>query len=268
MSESVRLVTGDILDKNLAIKVTQGADVIVHLAANSGVQQSVENPRYDCLNNVIGTLNYLEAARSHKVRRFVFASSGAPLGEHIPPIHEELAPHPVSPYGASKLAGEGYCSAYYRSFDVETVVLRFGNVYGPHSAHKESVVAKFIKHALNGEPLVIYGDGSQTRDFIFIDDLIGAIKKSANKKGIGGETFQIATSRETTVGELADTLIAIFSKTGIKNISTNHASDRLGDVKRNFSNTLKAKKMLKWKAEVDLLEGLGKTVDWFMENTF
>ena len=147
------LVVGDILDPELALRAAKDINVIVHLAANTGVGPSVENPRKDCETNIIGTVNYLEAARKNKVGRFVFASSGAPAGECEPPIHEELPPHPVSPYGAGKLAGEGYCSAYWHSFGVETVCLRFGNVYGPLSARKNSVVAKFIKRAMRGRPL-------------------------------------------------------------------------------------------------------------------
>jgi len=260
----VLLIKGDILDESLAIDAAQDADVIVHLAANTGVGPSVENPRKDCMNNVIGTLNYLEAARCRRVKRFIFASSGAPVGECTPPIHEELAPHPVSPYGASKLSGEAYCSAYYHAFGIETVALRFGNVYGPFSGHKDSVVAKFIKNAIKREPLTIYGDGRQTRDFIFIDDLIEAIKLSVASPGVAGEIFQIATSRETTVGELVDILIPIFSETGTTKIIVDHAEKRKGDVKRNFSNTAKAEKLLNWRAAISLEKGLRKTVYWFL----
>ena len=206
-AHGVELIVGDIMDANLALKVCKGFDVIVHLAANTGVAPSVQNPRMDCETNVLGTLNYLEAARHCGVSRFVFASSGAPAGEVEPPIHEEMPAHPVSPYGASKLAGEGYCSAYFRTFGVETVCLRFGNVYGPLSGKKDSVVAKFIKQALAGEVLEIYGDGRQTRDFIYVKDLIGAILSAATKPGIGGEIFQIATSKETTVSEMLEILL-------------------------------------------------------------
>jgi len=118
--EPVELIVGDITDEHLALRAAQGADVIVHLAANTGVAPSVEDPRRDCMSNVLGTFNYLEAARHNSVGRFVFASSGAAVGEVEPPIHEELAPHPVSPYGASKLAGEGYCSSYFRTFGIQT----------------------------------------------------------------------------------------------------------------------------------------------------
>ncbi len=171
-SLSVELIAGDIKDFDTCLKCCEGIDVVVHLAANTGVAPSVENPRQDMEANVIGTFNILEAARLAGAKNFIFASSGAPIGEVEPPIHEEIAPKPVSPYGASKLAGEAYCSAYYRTFGLKTVSLRFGNVYGPRSKHKNSVVAKFFKQALAGEPLEIYGDGNQTRDFIYIDDLI------------------------------------------------------------------------------------------------
>ena len=239
------LVVGDILDEDLACRLASQADVIVHLAANTGVGPSVENPRADCHANILGTLNYLEGARRSSNVRFIFASSGAPLGEVAsPPIHEDLPANPVSPYGASKLAGEGYCSAYFNSFGVETVALRFGNVYGPGSIHKSSVVAKFIKKALAGEVLEVYGDGKQTRDFIFLDDLINAIKAAASKEGVGGEKFQIATNRESTVGEVAEMLCEILSSHGILNIKLVNGEARVGDVMRNFSDITKAKEVL------------------------
>ncbi len=261
--EDVELIVGDILDDELAHAVARDVDIIVHLAANTGVGPSVENPRVDCYTNVLGTLNYLEAARKNNISRFVFASSGAPAGEVDPPIHEELPPHPVSPYGASKLAGEGYCSAYKHSFGIDTVALRFGNVYGPGSLHKESVVAKFIRKALNSEPLEIYGDGAQTRDFIYIDDLILAVMLGATRPNIGGETFQIASNRETTVGELTEQLVHILEKRGIEGIRVINAETRIGDVKRNYSDTTKARLHLDWQPKTDLNAGLSRTVDYF-----
>lgn len=258
------LIVGDIRDYQTCVKCCENIDMIVHLAANTGVAPSVENPREDMEANVIGTFNMLEASRQAGVKRFVFASSGAPIGECEPPIHEELAPHPVSPYGASKLAGEGYCSAYFRTFGVETVALRFGNVYGVGSGHKNSVVAKFIRQAMQGETLEIYGDGKQTRDFIYIDDLIQAILFAARVEGIGGEIFQIATSAETTVSDLVDNLLPILADSGFKNVEMRHAGPRPGDVRRNFSDTSKAQRLLGWEVEVELAEGLERTVEWFM----
>ncbi len=264
-SLTVELVQGDIRDSETCETCCKDMDVIIHLAANTGVPVSVEKPRHDMECNVNGTFNMLEGARANNVKRFVFASSGAPAGEVEPPIHEELPPHPVSPYGASKLAGEGYCSAYFKSFGIETVALRFSNVYGPGSTHKSSVVAKFIKQALNKEPLVIYGDGTQTRDFIYIDDLIHALVLAATGKDIGGETFQIATSRETTLDEITERMLNVFEKNGIERPKVEKTEPRLGDVKRNFSDTSKAKKVLGWECEWQLDKGLQTTVEWFLQ---
>lgn len=266
MATRVELVIGDILDEELAQQVSKGVDVIVHLAANTGVGPSVENPRIDCFTNVIGTFNYLEAARKQNVHRFIFASSGAPAGNVEPPIHEELPPHPVSPYGASKLAGEGYCSAYYQTFGINTISLRFGNVYGPGSVHKNSVVAKFISRALNGEPLEIYGDGSQTRDFIYIDDLVEAILLCSSVENIGGEVFQIATNQETTIGEMAQRLVEVLKDKGLKEGAIKCIEQRIGDVKRNYSDTTKARTVLGWQSKTELRIGIENTILYFLNN--
>lgn len=265
-NSTVGLVVGDIKDYETCLACCKGVDVIVHLAASTGVPVSVENPRIDMEANVIGTFNMLEAARLQSVNKFIFASSGAPVGEVKPPIHEELAPHPVSPYGASKLAGEGYCSAYSRTFGIDTVALRFGNVYGPLSYHKSSIVAKFIRQALKSETLEIYGDGRQTRDFIYIEDLIKAILLAADVEGTGGEAFQIATSGETMVNELADVLLQILKQKGVEDNTIVHAAPRKGDVLRNYSDTTKARKLLGWQCLTSLEIGLEKTVDWFLRH--
>jgi UDP-glucose 4-epimerase len=264
--KGVELIVGDILDADLAIQVTKGCDVIVHFAANTGVGPSVEDPRSDCMINIIGTFNYLEAARKNQIPRFIFASSGAPAGEVEPPIHEELPPHPVSPYGASKLAGEGYCSAYFRTFGIETVVLRFGNVYGPGSLHKSSIVAKFIRQALKGETLEIYGNGTQTRDFIYIDDLIDAVQRAISMLSIGGEIFQIASSMETTVGEMTEQLVRVLKSNGVSGINLINGEKRLGDVMRNYSDTKKARARLGWEPKMKLNEGLTKTARYFIKD--
>lgn len=261
----VELIVGDVVDEDLALRAARGADVIVHLAANTGVEPSVRHPRRDCRINVTGTLNYLEAARHAGARRFVFASSGAALGEVNPPLHEGLAPRPASPYGTSKLAGEGYCSAYFRSFGVETVALRFGNVYGPLSGHKNSAVARFIRRAMSGEVLEVYGDGTQTRDFIYVGDLVRAVRLAVIAPGVAGETFQIATNTETTVQELIEKLLPALSDAGIDEVEIRQAAPRTGDVRRNYSDTSKARRVLGWQAEVGLDEGLRRTVAWFTE---
>lgn len=260
----VELMVGDIRNPAATECACRGVDTIVHLAANAGVASSMENPRYDCEVNVLGTFNLLEAARLNKVPRFVFASSGAPLGEQEPPIHEEKVPRPVSPYGAGKLAGEAYCSAYCRAYGIKTIALRFGNVYGPRSKHKSSVVAKFIRRALAGEPLEIYGDGNQTRDFVYIRDLVEAIVLAA-KSNLGGEIFQIATYRETTVQELTDQLVALLQHfLPDLRVTVAHGQKRPGDVVRNYSDITKARRLLGFEPRYDLEKGLKETISWYL----
>ena len=264
-SERLQLVVGDIRDEKFAQAACSGIEAVIHLAANTGVIPSIENPRADCMANVIGTFNYLDASRMNGVKRFVLASSGAPLGEQVPPIHEEMVPHPISPYGASKLCGEAYCSAYYGSFGLETVALRFGNVYGPYSSHKGSVVAKFIKHILAREPLTIYGDGNQTRDFVFVEDLAAAILAALEKPGIGGHVFQIATHKEHTVAEVAEELNSLARRHLGRKSRIVFEKERKGEVRRNYSDIGKARRMLGFEPKHDLKQGLEKTFLWFLE---
>jgi UDP-glucose 4-epimerase len=266
-SHRVELVVGDVRDESLAILACRGAESVVHLAASTGVIPSIKNPLEDCRSNVLGTLNYLEAAMKNGIRRFVFASSGAPLGEQIPPIHEEMVPHPISPYGASKLAGEAYCSAYHASFGLETVVLRFANVYGPYSNNKSSVVAKFIKHILASEKLPIYGDGNQTRDFIYVDDLVQAISLSLEQPKIGGQIFQIATYEEHTIMEVGDELNRLAEKYLDHKSPITYEKERRGEIRRSYSDIDKARTILGFEPEYNLKRGLAETFSWFLENS-
>ena len=258
----VYLIVSDIRDFETCYRACSGINVMFHLAANTGVVPSVQNPKQDMECNVIGTFNLLEAAKQNGVKKFIFASSGASVGEIEPPIHEEKPVKPVSPYGASKLAGEGYCSTYFRTFGLPTITLRFGNVYGPRSKHKSSVVAKFFKNALNGEPLEIYGDGSQTRDFIYIDDLIQAILLSA-EANVGGEIFQIATYKETSVNDIAEKIRSLVETELGRKIIINYGVPRSGDVRRNYSDISKAKRILKYEPKTEIETGLKKTFEYF-----
>ena len=262
----IELMVGDVRDAALARRVVAGADSVIHLAANTGVGPSVANPVNDCTINVLGTLNYLEACRYGGVSRFVYASSGAPIGDCEPPIHEELPTHPVSPYGASKLAGEAYCSAYKRSFGIDTVALRFGNCYGPLSTHKGSIVINSSAEALAGQPWEIYGDGLQTRDFIYVEDIAEAIFRGAITPDVGGEIFQVATNAETAVLELAEAIREVLERNGVRTHGIRHAAPRVGDVKRNYSDTSKARRRLGWNACVSLQDGLDRTVKWFLQH--
>lgn len=262
----IELIEGDILDTALIGKAVQGHDGVIHLAAQTGVPGSLADPQRDCLINVTGTLSLLEVCRSAGTRgvgatlggpKFVFASSNAPLGRQPPPASEDKAPLPISPYGASKLAGEAYCLAYYGSWGLETVVLRFSNVYGPFSAHKDSVVAKFFKNFLTKREITIDGDGRQTRDFIYVDDLCRAILL-ALEKDARGEVLQIATGVETSILELAALLQEVV---GVADIV--HGKPRQGDIRRNYSSISKIKRLLGWEPTTALIRGLHETYAWF-----
>jgi len=255
---------GDILDRNLVKQAVAGNNGVIHLAAQTGVPGSLRDPMKDCEVNILGTLNILEACREEKFRaerrghptnatgpRIIFASSNAPLGRQSPPATEEKAPLPVSPYGASKLAGEAYCLAYYGSWGLETVALRFGNVYGPFSVHKTSVVAKFFSDILLEGRIVVDGDGGQTRDFIYVGDLCRAILLALESR-VSGEVIQIATGEETSIRSLAE----LVTKTAGRDVQLDYGPQRLGDVRRNYSDVSKAKRLLDWEPQLSLPKGL------------
>ena len=261
----LEVVHGDILDRVTLAEAVGAHDRVVHLAAQTGVPGSLEDPRRDCEMNVIGTLNVLESVRAAEARRprgrrVVFASSNAPLGRQTPPATEDKAPLPISPYGASKLAGEAYCLAYHGSWGLGTIVLRFANIYGPFSAHKGSVVAKFFKDIVERGRIGIDGDGEQTRDFIYVGDLCAAILRALDSD-LGGEVFQIATGRETSIVELAD---AVRTVTG-HDFDVEHEPARPADIRKNYSHITKADRLLGWRPHVQLEEGLRETWNWFGE---
>ncbi len=260
----VELVNADIRDAESAMKAAAGAEVIVHLAANTGVQPSIQDPVLDMECNVVGIVNYLEAARQNGVKSFVFASSSAPIGKAEPPITETAVCKPISPYGASKMAGEAYCSAYNGSFGLKTVALRFSNVYGPLSVRKGSVVALFIRQALAGETWTLNGDGSQTRDFIHIDDIVSALITAADSPH-GGEIYQISTQVETSVADMAEILADIFEKEAGVKTTTQFGPPLNADVARSWADITKAREVLGWNPQRELREGLEETVRWFLE---
>jgi UDP-glucose 4-epimerase len=272
----VEFIHGDILDKSAVRQAVAGKDGVVHLAAQTGVPRSLLDPRKDCEVNILGTLNLLEASRAEMaggseggngktgrragVPRFVFASSNAPLGRQSPPATEDKAPLPISPYGASKLAGEAYCLAYHGSWGLGTVVLRFGNVYGPFSGDKGSVVAKFFKDISAGGKIIVDGDGQQTRDFIYVGDLCRAILL-ALESDVCGEVFQVATGTETTISQLAE----LVKLTSGSDTTVTYGPARQADIRKNYSAIEKIRRTLGWEPNVDLKQGLQMTMKWFRE---
>ena len=257
----VTVVEGDVRDLAACEEACWGIDAVVHLAAQAGVPQSIDNPLLDADVNVRGTLNMLEVSRWAGAGMFVFASSNAPLGAALPPSREDTAPRPLSPYGAAKLAGEGYCSAYYASYSLPTVALRFSNAYGPWSLHKSSVVARFIKDGLSTGRLTVYGNGSQTRDLVHVDDITRAIELTldSNPEETAGGIFQLGTGVETAVLQVA-AIVADLIGEGIR---IDFAPARPGEASRSFSYIGKARELLEYAPEVTLREGIAETLEWF-----
>jgi UDP-glucose 4-epimerase len=248
-------------DRSTVERAVEGTDAVVHLAARAGIPDSVADPVGTFEVNVNQLLGVLDAARRAGVPRFVFASSNAAAGDHEPPADETDLPHPVSPYGASKLAGEAYLQAFAGSYGMAACSLRFSNAYGPHSLHKKSVVAAWVRAALAREPLTIHGDGEQTRDFVYVEDLARAVLAAldAPPEAVAGELFQAGTGRETTINQLA----AAIERAVGRPIQIRRGPARAGDVRRNVSRVDKAAKQLGYRAAVPLDDGLAQTVSWF-----
>lgn len=253
---------GNVADASVLEPALEGIDAVIHLASQTGVQPSVEDPSADFEGNTQATFRVLDACRRLGVQRLVFASSGAAVGEVPPPIHEEVVPKPVSPYGASKLAGEAYARAFAAAFGMDTVALRFSNVYGPFSAHKKNAVPTFIKHCLSGEPIVIYGDGGQTRDFIHVEDLSDAILRATTAQGIGGEVFQVATGVETSIAEVAALVKDVVSD----RVEIRFEDKRPGEVYRSWADIGKARRILGFDPRIELREGIDRTARWYREH--
>lgn len=207
----VEFVQGDIRDNTALDRALKNVDIVVHLAADTRVMDSIEDPNKNFDYNVIGSFNLLDRMRLADVNRIINASTGeAIMGEVDPPVHEEMTPRPTAPYGASKLAVEGYVSAFSGAYGFKGTSLRFSNVYGPRSFHKGSVVATFMRQILNGEPLTVYGDGSQTRDYIFSEDLAGGIQKAVEARVSG--VYQLGTGKGTYLNGLIDALRTVTGK--------------------------------------------------------
>ncbi len=256
------IVEADIRDDQAVARALGGVDTVVHLAAFGSVVESVEDPVENFDVNVRGTLVVLRAAAAAGVQKLVFASTGgAIMGNAPPPVDETTMPWPISPYGASKLCGEAYCHAFAGSFGLRIVALRFANVYGPISEHKKGVVTNFIKHALRGEPIVVYGDGTASRDFLYVDDLCDGIC-SAVDADLQDEVVHLASGEETTINDLARLILDLTDAPGTPIL---YEERRRGEVERTFARPEKGAELLGFEPAHTLAEGLRKTVEWFAE---
>jgi UDP-glucose 4-epimerase len=255
-------VHGDLRDAGAVRVAVKGQDAIVHLAADTRVIPSIEKPRYNFEVNALGSLNLLESMRETGVSQLASASTGgAILGDVTPPVHEEMVAKPASPYGASKLCVEGYASAYGACYGIKTVSLRFSNVYGPRSFHKGSVVAHIFKQILAGKPLVVYGDGSQSRDFVFVEDLCEGIRRALDVDRT--EVIQLGVGRPTSVNELIELMRGVV---GDDDVSVRYEDFRAGEIVNTYCDISKARRVLGYDPRTTLEDGLRQTWGWFTEN--
>lgn len=259
----VEFVKGSVSDPEAVAAAVQGMDAIVHLAADTRVMDSIENPVRNFESNVIGSFTLLQGMREAGVKRIVAASTGgAILGEVPCPVHEEVMPRPLSPYGASKLAMEGYLSAFDGAYGFKCAALRFSNVYGPRSLHKGSVVAMFMRQIINGDELTVYGDGEQIRDYVYVDDLVKGIVTALQAEVAG--VFQLGTGIPTTLNRLIAEIREVVGP--LRDFKVNYIDKRDGEIVNTYCDISKAKAAFGYEVPTTLREGLADTWSWFQHH--
>lgn len=263
VADRVRIIRGDIRDIYTVGRATEGIDYVVHQAAEVSVVRSVEDPAFINAVNVDGTLNVLIAARDHGVKRVVLASSSAVYGDTgTQAQREDFPPNPLSPYGASKMAAEHYASVFSQIYGIETVRLRYFNVFGPRqnpASQYAAVIPKFIDRILKGLEPHIYGDGEQTRDFVYVENVARANYLACTAPEATGKVFNIASEQTYTINELAARLIEIAGK----EVEVVHDPPVISDIRHSTSDITQARNLLGYKPVVGFAEGLKRTFDYF-----
>lgn len=263
MSDRIDLVEGDLRSYHIVREAVTDMEVVFHQGALPSVPRSVRDPITTNQVNVEGTLNLLDAARQNGVRRVVYASSSSIYGENPElPKHEGITPGPISPYAVAKLAGEKYCQVFSRTYGLETVCLRYFNVFGPGqdpASQYAAVIPLFITAFLEGGRITVYGDGEQSRDFTFIDNVIHANLRAAEAPDADGEVFNVACGERTSLNEI---IASLRSLTGL-DIEVIHGPDRAGDVKHSCASIEKAKSLLGYEPLVKADDGLRRSLEWY-----
>lgn len=260
--DQIRFIEGDINDKELMKEALKGVDYVFHLAAFISVPLSLENPEKCFEDNVDGTTNLLETARRNHVKKVVLTSSAAVYGDSDQmPLKEDAKTTSLSPYAASKRSNEIVAELYSRAFDLPTVCLRYFNVFGPRQSPKSyyaAVVPIFIEKQINNEPLIVHGDGKQTRDFVFVKDIVRANWMAMHNEDVNGEVINVCSGKQTSLLDLMNTLNKIqFNPT--KPVYT---ESRMGDIYHSYGSPEKAKEMLKFETTTSLIDGLKATMEW------
>ena len=262
-------INGSVADEQLLNKVLEDVEVVFHEAAIPSVPRSVEEPRKTHIASVDGTFSLLVAARDRRVRRVVYAASSSAYGDQptLPKV-EQMLPDPLSPYAVAKLVGEYYCQVFTRVYGLETVSLRYFNVFGPRQdpgSQYSGVVSRFISTLLSDERPVIYGDGEQSRDFTYIDNVVFANMRAAAAKDASGKVINVANGQRITLNEL---LTELKDLTGKQDVTAEYREPRVGDVRHSLADITLAQQFLGYESKVDLREGLQRTIDWWKGSRF
>jgi nucleoside-diphosphate-sugar epimerase len=265
IEQQIEFIEADLRDPQAVSRAMEGVEVVFHQAALPSVARSVADPLASHEVNATGTLRLLQAARQSGVRRLVYASSSSVYGDTPAlPKREDLATNPLSPYAVSKLAGEHYCRVFTRLFGLETVSLRYFNVFGPRqdpTSEYAAVVPKFIAAMSRGEAPEIHGDGTQSRDFTYVANVVDANLRAADAPGVGGEVLNVACGRRASLLDLVATLNDILGTT----IEARFGEPRPGDVKHSLADISRARSLLAYEPRVQLEEGLARAVAWYRE---
>ena len=262
-----QFIKADVCSNVLESFFHEDIDVVFHLAAISSVKLSLEDPLAVHHANATGTLNVLELAKNRSAKRVVFSSSAAVYGDPSKlPVTEDTPVQALSPYAASKIAAEGYVSAYGAVYDLEPVVLRYFNIFGPRQQHSEysGVISIFANQAISGQPITIDGDGSHTRSFVFVDDVVRATYLAATVPSAAHRIFNISNTKSTSVIEIARKIV---KETGISESRIINRQARPGDIKDSIGDMEKAKRILDFSLDVSFDEGLKRTIQWYRDNS-
>ena len=262
----IEFIEGDIRDTNLLDKAMKGVDFCFHEAALPSVARSVEDPITVNQVNIDGTLNLLFAAKKNKVKRFIYAGSSSAYGDSPSlPKKEDMKPHPLSPYAVSKLTGEYYCGVFYSVYGLETLCLRYFNVFGPRqdpNSQYAAVIPKFITCFLRNTSPQIYGDGTQSRDFTYIDNVVYANMLAAKAKSTSGQVLNIACGRRTSLNDLVELLKNLLSS----KVSPDYAEPRSGDIKHSLADISEVRHILGYSPKTSFEQGIKKTIEWHKNN--
>ncbi len=266
LAGKIELVVGSICDVPLVERCMQGVELVFHLAARASVPRSVEQPRPANEINVTGTLNLLIAARQAGVRRFIYSASSSAYGDTPTlPKSVDMRPEPLSPYAVSKLAGEHYCACWYHVYGLQTISLRYFNVFGPRQDPKgmyAAVIPAFVSRMLRGQRPVIFGDGEQSRDFCFIENVVEANLLAANAKELHGEVVNIACGQRTTLNQIVAEINQLLGT----DLRPEYQPPRPGDVRHSLADLSAAREVLGYEPRILFPEGLRRSIEWYKAN--